>query len=282
MINLLYCGNKLMFDGILLSLLSSAKVTKDSLNVLILTGDFHEIDPVYVPFTEIERAFFEGVIKKYNPASQVRLLDETDTMKNELPREKNFFSKYTPYSLMKVFFDLFPAVPSKSLYLDADTIVIHDLSTFYNSDLHGKDIGLVLDNLRIIFFHPFYLNSGVMLLDMDKIRHDGAFGRCRNIIAAKKLKHPDQDAINKVFRKEKKVQQYLRDYNEQRKVFPSTVIRHFTPELFLLPYPHTVNIKPWQIEDVHTVYKDHQFDALYKEHIALKKDYAINGYKPNK
>lgn len=279
MINLLYCGNKLMFDGLLLSLLSASKNTKESLNVLIVTGDFHEISPFFVPVGEDDRAFLESVIRKSNPDSVVRLLDETETMKNELPREKNFFSKYTPYSLMKVFFDLFPEVPEKSLYLDTDTIVIHDLSTFYNSDLGGKNIGMVLDNLRIIFFHPGYLNSGVMLLDMDKIRHDGSFSRCRDIIAAKKLKHPDQDAINKVLRKEKKVQRYLRDYNEQRKVFTSTVIRHFTPELFLFPYPHTVNIKPWQIADVHNIYHDHEFDALYKEYIALKKDFAISTVK---
>ena len=40
MINLVYYGNKFMLDGILLSLLSITKVTKEPLNVIVLTGDF--------------------------------------------------------------------------------------------------------------------------------------------------------------------------------------------------------------------------------------------------
>ena len=47
MINLLFCGNDKVYDGLLISLLSITKHTKDALNVNILTVDLQDIDEKY-------------------------------------------------------------------------------------------------------------------------------------------------------------------------------------------------------------------------------------------
>lgn len=275
-INLVYCGNRLMFDGLLLSLLTASEKTKEPLNVFLCTGDFSSIDKAYIPLRESERAFLEGVIQKSNPKSTVTLLDLGGLLKQELPAEKNLLSVYTPYSLMRLFLDLVKEIPDRVLYLDTDTIILRDLKPFFDEDLEGKDIGCVLDNLRIIFWRPGYVNSGVLLMDMDAIRHDGFMGFCREKVANKKMKRPDQDAINQFFKKKKKIKVFLRNYNEQRKTFPDTVIRHFTPELIFNPFPHMVNIKSWQIEKVHSVYHLHEFDDEYVKMTALKRDYFLS------
>lgn len=275
MINLVYCGNKYMFDGLLLSLLSASKVTKESLNVIILTGDFSKLNPSYVPLEEFEADFLRSTIQKYNHESKLELRDVTELIKGELSETVNLDNEYTPYCLLRSFLDLLDNIPPRVLYLDCDTIVMRDISDFFHSDLHDNDIGCVLENVRIIVFHHGYFNAGVMLLDLDKIRHDGLMVKSRELIATKKMKHPDQDAMNKVFRKAKKIEMFTRDYNEQRRVFPSTVIRHFTPQLVMFPFPHFISVKPWNFDQVHTIYHNHEFDALFKETIQLKKDFSI-------
>lgn len=264
-----------MFDGILVSLLSASKVCKEALNVTILTGDFTDLKKDYVPFGEEERSFLSDVLKKSNPDSEVAIKDVTLLIKGELALTVNLDNDYTPYCLIRTFLDLIEGMPDRVLYLDCDTVVMNDLSNFFHSDMDNADIGCVLDNRRIGFFHPTYCNAGVMLLDLTKIRLDGLMVKSRELIATKKMKHPDQDAMNKVFRKAKKIKRYKREYNEQRKLNKTTVIRHFTPMLEMLPYPHWVNGKPWAIDQVHHIYKNDEFDNILKEYISLKKEYAL-------
>ena len=59
-----------------------------------------------------------------------------------------------------------------------------------------------------------------------------------------------------------------RIYNEQRKFnCKDTVICHFAKRLWLIPYPHTENIKQWQVEKIHDIYKCYTFDEDLDEYI---------------
>lgn len=276
MIDLVYCGNKFMFDGLLLSLLSAAKVSKEPLNVIILTGDFQKLNASYLPLEQHEADFLRSAIQKYNKDSALELRDVSELIKSELSETANLDNEYTPYCLLRSFLDLLDNIPSRVLYLDCDTIVMRDIAPFFHSDLSDKDIGCVLDNVRIGLFHPNYFNAGVMLFDLDKVRHDGLMVKSRELIATKKMRHPDQDAMNKIFHKAKKIKLFSRDYNEQRRVFPSTVIRHFTPQLSFFPFPHLISVKPWHYDQVHNIYHNHEFDPLFKEAVQLKKEFSIN------
>ena len=260
-----------MFDGILLSLLSMIKVNKEPLNVTILTGDFQKMNPAYLPLEDYEASFFRSLIQKKNPESELKLMDVTNLIRQELADTANLDSDYTPYCLFRSFLDLLPDIPSRILYLDCDTVIQHDISTFFHADLHDSDIGCVSDASKI----TNYFNAGVMLMDLDKIRHDGLMVKVRELIATKKMKHPDQDAMNKIFHRAKRIKMFPRIYNEQRRLTPATVIRHFAPQRKWFPFLHYVNVKPWEIEKVHNVYHNHEFDALYKEMILLKKDFSI-------
>jgi lipopolysaccharide biosynthesis glycosyltransferase len=89
------------------------------------------------------------------------------------------------------------------LYLDCDVIVRADPRLLFATSLDGaclgacRDIG-VLWNPRMSEIDP-YFNSGVMLLDLERMRHTGATQR---LIAVKRVSRNgfmDQDCLNAVF-----------------------------------------------------------------------------------
>lgn len=100
----------------------------------------------------------------------------------------NRISKLTYYRLF--FPGLFPAY-GKILFLDSDLVVLANPAELYHSELHGKAIAGVLDpilNLSIQFsLHnraylseymgmsnfSQYINAGVIVMDLDKIRQRG-------------------------------------------------------------------------------------------------------------
>ena len=69
MINIMFCGNDKVFDGALtcaLSIMKRSKLT-EPLKFYLLTMDVSHIKPEYLPISAEQTAFFEEVVKKYNP-----------------------------------------------------------------------------------------------------------------------------------------------------------------------------------------------------------------------
>ena len=48
------------------------------------------------------------------------------------------------------------------------------------------------------------------------------------------------------------------------------------------PYPHTENIKQWQIKEVHDVLKCYAFDSDLEEYLKWKEQYKIEKIKGGK
>lgn len=96
---------------------------------------------------------------------------------------------------------------NKVLYLDGDTIIQSDLVNFFNTDIHNKYAAVVKDwygeiqnkdHLRLK--HKNYFNSGVMLLNLEKMRQDEIPNKLLEWkINDKWQKYMDQDALNAVF-----------------------------------------------------------------------------------
>ena len=59
-------------------------------------------------------------------------------------------------------------------------------------------------------------------------------------------------------------------YNDQKFLHRHTIVRHFSKRLFWLPYPHTENIKQWQVDEVHKIFRYHQFDDILEEYQKIK------------
>lgn len=259
MINLLYCGNDKIFDGTLLSLLSIVKHNKQPLNVIIFSLDLTNLNPNYTIFSEEHRVFLENEIKKVNSESKVTVLDVKKQYEESMASCKNEKTMYTPYALIRLLADKVEDIPDKVLYLDYDTMAYNNISELYDIDITNYELAGVLDYYGKFYIDKNYMNSGVLLLNMKEIKQTKLFSRCIELLHVKKMMLPDQSAINKLVKRYKLLPS---KFNEQHKLQPDTVVRHFSAIVKYFPFPHKCNIKPWHTDKLHKKYKCFEFDDI--------------------
>lgn len=270
MINLLLCGNYKVFDGALTELISITNKTKEAINCYIFTMDVSRINPDFISMTDEQIKFLNKVVQEKNKENKVIKIDVTDLYEREFGHGKNENAYCTPYTLLRLMADLIPQIPDKILYLDIDMMVAKDISELYNIDISEYEYAAVREKYGSKIIRPDYINAGMLLLNMKKIKETGLLEKARNLIKKRKLLFADQDAI---FWSTSKKLLLPRKYNEQSKFNrEDTVICHFCKRLMLFPYPHTENFKQWQVDDIHRELKCYAFDEDLNEYIELKKE----------
>lgn len=270
MINLLYCGNEKVFDGVLTSTLSIVKRMKTPrpLRIYLYTMRLTRENPDYTPFTQKSAELLQSVLQKHNPDTQIFLRDVTRLYETHLRKNANERCYCSPYTLLRLLADLTDA-PDKLLYLDADVMANGDISTLYDIDVTNYCYAAARDYYGKFLVHPRYINAGVLLLNMQKIRRTGLFERARSLLRRKKLPFADQSALLRATKRgDKKL--LSQRFNDQKFLYKNTVLRHFSRRLFWLPYPHTENIKQWQIEKVRQKFKYRQFDDVLDEYSQIR------------
>ncbi len=216
-------------------------------------------------------AYLDAYVKGKNPENFVIRMDLTEMFSEEIP-VANMDTRFTPYCMLRLFADRIPEIPDRLLYLDTDIICRKDPLEFYEQDMGDCEVAGVLDHYGKWFFrrnplHMDYINSGVLLLNMKKIRQLHLFTRCRNMCRTEEMFMPDQTAINKLARGKKLCS---RKYNEQGKLHLDTVIQHLATTLHAFPVPHYLTVKPWQIERMHRKLKLYEYDDILEEYINVK------------
>lgn len=268
MINILLCGNEKVFDGALTELISITNKTKETVNCYIFTMNLTRIKPEYTAITDEQIEFLEDVIKSKNPENKISKIDVTEIYEAEFGKCVNETAYCTPYTLLRLLADKIENIPDKLLYLDIDMMAAKDISELYNIDITDYEYAAVKEKYGSIFIRPDYINAGMLLLNMKKIKETGMLIKARELIKTKKMLFADQDAI---FRSTKKKKLLPRKYNEQSKFNrKDTVICHFCKRLLWKPYPHTENYKQWNVEEVHKILKCYAFDEELKEYLKLK------------
>lgn len=269
--NILYCGDRNIGDGLMISLLSLMKHTEEQLHIFILTMAYQDSTRTVEPLSQLLVDRISLRLKEANPENSITLLDVSELFAME-PPAANLDTRFTPCCMLRLYADMLPQLPERLLYLDNDVICRADFREFYHQDLREYELAGVLDHYGKWFFHvnPFrmdYLNSGVLLLNMKKIQQTQLFRQCRRRCAEKNMFMPDQSALNKLAVQKKLLP---RRFNEQRKLHDSTVFQHFTTSFRFFPWFHAVSVKPWQIDRMHQVLKLHEYDALLAEYTAWK------------
>ncbi len=268
MINVMFCGNHAVFDGMLTCALSIFKrtATDEPFHFYILTMDASEIKPVYTPLTEEQSELFLRVAKSYNPKNELTVIDVSDIYHRELHACPNESAYCSPYTMVRLLADLVDGMPDKILYLDADVLFNRDIRLIWDIDISKVEYAAARDHYGRFLIHPNYINAGVLLFNMKKMKETGIFVKAREILRKKKLVFADQSALIRSTVKKKMLPQR---FNAQKCLFKSTVIRHFSKRLFYLPYPHTDNVKQWQVDRVHKVFGYHCFDDIFDEYLSL-------------
>ncbi len=271
MINILLCGNQKVFDGALSELISITNKTKEDIKCYIFTMDVSRIKEDYTCITDKQVAFLNEVVKSKNTNNEVIKIDVTNLYEKEFGNCKNENAYCTPYTLLRLLADKVEEIPNKILYLDIDMMANKDISELYNTDITEYEYAAVKEKYGSIFIWPDYINAGMLLLNMEKIKQTGLLEKARELIKTKKMLFADQDAI---YRSTTKKKLLPRIYNEQsafnRK---QTVICHFCKRLILLPYPQVENYKQWHINEVHKLLRCHAFDEDLEEYVKLKEEY---------
>lgn len=272
----LYCGDGNIRDGVLVSVLSLLANQGEALKVTVATAR------VEVPadsarglpgrrFEPVDARFVEGLdalLRRERPGSGARLVDATAAFAAG-PPTANMRTRFTPLCMLRLYADLFEGLEGlgRVLYLDYDVVCKGDVSALYGQDMGGAEVGGVLDRYGKWLFHSRpqlwdYLNSGVLLMDMARMRETGLLSRCRELCRDKRMFMPDQSAINKLAQGKFL---FPRRFNEQLGLRPDTALQHFSTRF---SPTGMVNVKPWQVERVHKELGLHAYDdvlARYQE-----------------
>jgi len=272
MINILFCGNEGVFDGMVTCTLSILKRTEtdEPFTFYIYTMDLSDIKGSYMPVNDRQVDFFDRLIKEYNQENRALRIDVTDIYRQEFLNCPNEDAYCSPYTLIRLFADIVDGMPEKLLYLDVDILFNRDIRLLYDTDVEGYEYAAARDHYGKYLISPNYVNAGVLLFNMTEIRKTGLLKKARDLIRSKKLTFADQSAIIRSTVKKKMLSQ---KFNDQKFLHKRTVVRHFSKRLFWLPYPHTANIKQWQVSQVHKVFGYYDFDDILYEYIYLKEKY---------
>ena len=269
--NILYCGDKGIARGVLVSILSLVKNNFEPLNIYILTINYEDT----AAFAEKAAKFLDKLVKEKNAKSFVKLIDATDVFVENLPK-KNMGSYFTPCSMLRLYMDKVPEIAKldRVLYLDYDVVCRKDISNFYNMNLTGVEAAGVLDIYGKNFYHYRgllnfdYMNSGVMLFNIPECIKTKMFEKAVRLCAERWMMLADQAALNKAIARRKLV---ARKYNEQgERPKEDTVLHHFSNNFKFWPYFRVQKVKPFEVEKIHKVLKITEYDDILADYEKLK------------
>ena len=261
MINVIYCCNDKLFEGVFLSATSVARRSGAPVSISVFTMDGRSEDLSYVPFSKDHASIINAAIKTFDERNEAAVYDLTEQFGKAFGGGKNLKNEFTPYALLRLLADDEKVAPcDKAIYLDADTMACGDIEELWNTDVSDYEYAAALDRLGKFWVARNYCNSGVLLLNLKKIRETGMFVKCRKLIKTKRFFMPDQTAIHR----SATARLYLDTrFNEQRSVKPDTVIKHFNRGIKWLPFPHFFNVKQWDRKAVRDKLKIRVFDEDY-------------------
>lgn len=161
---------------------------------------------------ELNFYVFDGEISDYSKEKILNLKKIKDCNINFVQVDKSLFKDYMDvkthgyislpaYYRMKAA-SLLPDV-DRIIYFDCDIVVNSSLSELFNSDLDGAPIGGVSDiNRNDVRKNPTYVNSGMLLMDLKRIRELNIEKEFLDWTLANfdRIKKGDQEIINEVLR----------------------------------------------------------------------------------
>lgn len=143
--NVLYCGDRNIEDGLIISVLSLLKNVKTSLNIYVLTINSKSwgIEGV----TDNCIYVLNNKMKLINKENSIKKIDITEFFEKEVPAV-NMNTRFTPCCMLRLFADEIKELPDRILYLDNDVICRQDCQEFFNQDMENYEIAR---NVRLLW-----------------------------------------------------------------------------------------------------------------------------------
>ena len=289
--NIIYCGDKGIERGVLVSVLSlirngrkrfdlkkgkmvfDEKIKEPEYHIFILTIRYKEVKP----FSRRVAERLDELVKKENERSFVKLIDATEVFVKNLPK-KNMGSYFTPASMLRLYIDKVPEIAAleRVLYLDYDVVCRGNIGEFYNTEMEGIEAAGVLDIYGRIWYHyngllvQDYMNSGVMLFNMTECLKTRMFEKAARLCATKKMMLADQAALNKEISRRKLMPRRFNEQEERPRV--DTILHHFSNNFKFWPYFRVQKVKPFEVDKIHEILKIYEYDDILEEYLKMQDD----------
>lgn len=147
--NVLYCGDKNIEDGLIISVLSLLKNVDENLNIYVLTINSKDWNIEGVTDDCIE--VINSKMKKINKENWIKKIDITDLFEKEVPA-KNMKTRFTPCCMLRLFADEVEELPDRILYLDNDVICRKNCKDFYNQNMDNYELARFIRLLWKVVF----------------------------------------------------------------------------------------------------------------------------------
>ncbi len=158
--DILFCGNEKVFDGVLSAGLSIVKRLEDpeSLTIHIFTMELTRVSSDYTAMKQQHADIIENALRKHNPETFVKLCDVSNLYEKHLKENPNERCYCSPYTLLRLLADLLP-MPDKFLYLDTDVMLCRDIRLLYDQDISNVEYAAARDHYGHFLIHPNYINA---------------------------------------------------------------------------------------------------------------------------
>lgn len=168
---------------------------------------------------------------------------------------------------------LLPETEDRVLYLDPDILIRGDIAPLYEMDFQGKTlvgvpdyaINHILPDRKTAIGLPEsydYVNSGVLLFDLKKMRADFSLSRFIGLLEEyrDRLSYPDQDVMNLYFQDDilpaPRVYNFNAGYGTAWNLLLFVLkLRHDKEDPVIVHYMGT--LKPWQLEYYGKYFKEY-------------------------
>lgn len=198
-------------------LISVNKNYLEHAKTMLCSVRFHTLEDITVYFinlnlSDIECNTFKEYLKKYKIHVEIIKID--NSIFDVFPIGNFHYSIEMYFRILAQF--LLPKELERVLWLDADIIVKKDIKDFYNQDFNGKSLIACMDKnneksdvkhvKEVLSLEESYLyfNSGVLLLNLEKLRKGKSIEKIATIANGlkDKLTFPDQDILNVLYQKD--------------------------------------------------------------------------------
>lgn len=166
--------------------------------------------------TELYALFKHNKVKKvylfieddeipYIKDKRIEFINVNNLKEYVLPTSPNYNTQYSKMSYLRCYFSKV-LKEDKILYIDADALVIDDIQELWDIDLEdnvliGVHEGGEWDKHLLTYgLNDTYINSGVLIMDLKKIREERLDDSMLYLLNNNKYWFPDQDVINLVCR----------------------------------------------------------------------------------
>ena len=121
--DILYCGDKNIEGGLIISVLSLLKNVKTNITIYVLTINSKKWNINGVTQNCID--VLDNKMKLVNKENSIKKIDITELFEKEIPYQ-NMKTRFTPCCMLRLFADEINELPDRILYLDNDVICRKD------------------------------------------------------------------------------------------------------------------------------------------------------------